>query len=159
MYRARIMLIGQDRAGKTSLKKSFLGLPFDPDEDSTEGIEVDPSKFEVYVDQVKNWKRTDEKLGVSQYASNLAKMAARNIQKDEDEKEEGEENDYEENNIDEVDEDKDDEEEEEEKPEERNAEEEEEEEAKVDRVLGTNKQTEMGQVGDRKATQSETNKQ
>ena len=159
VYRARIMLIGQDRAGKISLKKSFLGLPFDPDEDSTEGIEVDPSKFEVYVDQVKNWKRTDEKLGVSQYASNLAKMAARNIQKDEDEKEEGEENDYEENNIDEIDEDKDDEEEEEEKPEERNAEEEEEEEAKVDRVLGTNKQTEMGQVDDRKATQSETNKQ
>ena len=137
------MLIGQDRAGKTSLKKSFLGLPFDPDEDSTDGIEVDPSKFEVHIDQVKNWKRTDEKLGVSQFASKLAKMAARNIQKDEDEKEEGEENNYEENNIDEDDEDKD----------------KEEEEAKVDRVLDTNKQTEMGQVGDRKETQIETNKQ
>ena len=36
------MLIGQDRAGKTSLKKSFLGLPFDPEEESTDGIEVDP---------------------------------------------------------------------------------------------------------------------
>ena len=143
VYRARIMLIGQDRSGKTSLKKSFLGLPFDPDEDSTDGIEVDPSKFEVHIDQVKNWKRTDEKLGVSQFASKLAKMAARSIQKDEDEKEEGEENNYEENNIDEDDEDKD----------------KEEEEAKVDRVLHTNKQTEMGQVGDRKETQIETNKQ
>ena len=156
VYRARIMLIGQDRAGKTSLKKSFLDLPFDPDEDSTNGIAVDPSKFEVYIDQVKNWKRTDEKLGVSQFASNLAKMAARNIQKDEEEKKEGEENDCE-DNIDENDEDKDkDDDDEEKKQGERNAEEE--EEAKLDQVLDTNKQTEMGQVGDQKATQIETNK-
>ena len=47
------MLIGQDRAGKTSLKKSFLGLPFDPEEASTEGIEVDPSKFDIEVDHVR----------------------------------------------------------------------------------------------------------
>ena len=129
VYRARIMLIGQDRAGKTSLKKSFLGLPFDPDEDSTDGIEVDPSKFEVYIDKVKNWKRTDEKLGVSQFASNLARMVAGIIQKDEEDKD---------NNDD-------DEEEEEE---------EEEKEAKLDQVLDTSKQTEMGQVGNRKATQN-----
>ena len=129
VYRARIMLIGQDRAGKTSLKKSFLGLPFDPDEDSTDGIEVDPSKFEVYIDKVKNWKRTDEKLGVSQFASNLARMVAGIIQKDEEDKD---------NNDD-------DEEEEEE---------EEEKEAKLDQVLDTSKQTEMVQVGNRKATQN-----
>ena len=129
VYRARIMLIGQDRAGKTSLKKSFLGLPFDPDEDSTDGIEVDPSKFEVYIDKVKNWKRTDEKLGVSQFASNLARMVAGVIQKDEEDK------------------DKDDDDDEEE-------EEEEEEEAKLDQVLDTSKQTELGQVGNRKATQN-----
>ena len=120
------MLIGQDRAGKTSLKKSFLGLPFDPDEDSTDGIEVDPSKFEVYIDKVKNWKRTDEKLGVSQFASNLARMVAGIIQKDEEDKD---------NNDDDDDE-------------------EEEEEAKLDQVLDTSKQTEMGQVGNRKATQN-----
>ena len=130
VYRARIMLIGQDRAGKTSLKKSFLGLPFDPDEDSTDGIEVDPSKFEVYIDKVKNWKRTDEKLGVSQFASNLARMVAGVIQKDEEDK------------------DKDDDDDEEEE------EEEEEEEAKLDQVLDTSKQTELGQVGNRKATQN-----
>ena len=121
VYRARIMLIGQDRAGKTSLKKSLLGLPFDPDEDSTDGIEVDPSKFEVCIDKVKNWKRTDEKLGVSQFASNLARMVAGIIQKDEE------------------DEDNDDDEE---------------EDAKLDQVLDTSKQTEMGQVGNRKATQN-----
>ena len=81
------MLIGQDRAGKTSLKKSFLGLPFDPEEESTDGIEVDPSKFEVDIDQVKNWKRTDEKLGVSLFASDLAKMVARDLQETDDEAE------------------------------------------------------------------------
>ena len=89
VYRARIMLIGQDRAGKTSLKKSFLGLQFDPEEDSTDGIEVDPSKFEVDIDQVKNWKRTDEKLSVSQFAFDLAKMVVKEIQ--EDKEEDGEE--------------------------------------------------------------------
>ena len=35
------MIVGQDRAGKTSLKKHLLGLPFDSQEPSTNGIEVD----------------------------------------------------------------------------------------------------------------------
>ena len=73
------MLIGQDRAGKTSLKNSFLGLPFDPNEQSTDGIEVDPSKFEIDVDVVKNWQRADEKLGVSQFADDLARMVAEKL--------------------------------------------------------------------------------
>ena len=54
------MLIGQDRAGKTSLKKSLIGLPFNPIEESTEGIEVDPSVFQVDIDEVKNWQPIDE---------------------------------------------------------------------------------------------------
>jgi len=74
------MLIGQDRAGKTSLKKSFLGLPFDPNEQSTDGIEIDPSKFEIDVDKVKNWRRTDEKVGVSQFADDLARMVAEKLE-------------------------------------------------------------------------------
>ena len=81
------MLMGKDRAGKTSLKKSFLGLPFDPQEDSTDGIQVDPSKFEVKVDQVKNWKLTNENLGVSQFMSDLVKMVAGEIQEDGDKEE------------------------------------------------------------------------
>ena len=60
VYRGRILLIGQDRAGKTSLKKSLLGLPFDPKEQSTDGIAVDPSKCEVEVDQIKPWQSTSE---------------------------------------------------------------------------------------------------
>ena len=45
--RVPIMLIGQDRAGKTSLKKSLKGICFNPEEDSTVGIDVDPSHFKV----------------------------------------------------------------------------------------------------------------
>ncbi|XP_078360425.1 uncharacterized protein LOC144644773 [Oculina patagonica] len=45
--RVPVMLIGQERSGKTSLKKSLKGLPFNPDEDSTVGIDVDPSHFKV----------------------------------------------------------------------------------------------------------------
>ena len=38
---------------KTSLKKSLLGVPFDPKEESTEGI--DPSKCDIDVNRVQNW--------------------------------------------------------------------------------------------------------
>ena len=55
------MLIGQDRAGKTSLKKSLIGLPFNSKEKSTDGIEVDPSKFQLDVDEVRNWQPIDER--------------------------------------------------------------------------------------------------
>ena len=77
------MLIGQDRAGKTSLKKSFLGLSFDPEENSTDGIDVDPSKFEFEVDQVKNWQRADEKLDVSQFLNDLARQVAGKLETEE----------------------------------------------------------------------------
>ena len=83
VYRARIMLIGQDRTGKTSLKNSFLGLPFDPEQQSTDGIELDVSNFEVDVDQVSNWKRTDEKQGVSKFVPNLVRMVAGKLEQEE----------------------------------------------------------------------------
>ena len=44
------MIIGQARTGKTSLKKSLKGELFDPNEESTEGIETDPSYFKVTTD-------------------------------------------------------------------------------------------------------------
>ena len=132
VYRTRIMLIGQDRAGKTSLKKSFLGVPFDPEEDSTDGIEVDPSKFEVDIDQVKNWKRTDKKLSVSQFAFDLAKMVAKEIQ------ERGKEEDDEEDCDDDY---------------EKEGKRQKAKKSKVDDPdEDANKQTKMLQVGDRKTT-------
>ena len=80
VYRGRIMFIGQDRAGKTSLKKHLLGLPFDPDEQSTDGVEVDPSTFEFDVDHATNWKITNENLSVSHFANELAKIVAGKLQ-------------------------------------------------------------------------------
>lgn len=44
------MIIGQARTGKTSLKKSLKGELFNPNEESTEGIETDPSYFKVTTD-------------------------------------------------------------------------------------------------------------
>ena len=68
VYYGRIMLIGQDRAGKTSLKKSLLGIPFDLEEESTVGVEVD---------QVKNWQLTDQKkLDLSDFREDIAKIIA-----------------------------------------------------------------------------------
>ena len=77
IYRGRILLIGQDRAGKTSLKKSLLGLPFDPKEQSTEGIEVDPSKCEIDVHQVKSWHSTSgNKPVLLEHSKDVAKIVA-----------------------------------------------------------------------------------
>ena len=80
VQRARILFIGQDRAGKTSLKKSLIGLPFDPKENSTEGIEVDPSIFQVDADEVKNWHPVDkseqEMLGCSK---DVAQMVVKKL--------------------------------------------------------------------------------
>ena len=81
VYRSRILLIGQDRAGKTSLKKSLLGFPFDPEEQSTEGIEVDPSKCEIDVDQAaRNWQSTGEiKPGLLVCSQDVAKTVLEKI--------------------------------------------------------------------------------
>ena len=81
VYRSRILLIGQDRAGKTSLKKSLLGLPFDSEEQSTEGIEVDPSKCEIDVDQAaRNWQSIGEiKPGLLECSQDVAKTVLEKI--------------------------------------------------------------------------------
>lgn len=57
--RVPVMVTGQDRSGKTSLIKSLKGRLFDPSEDSTVGIEVDPRHFEVSVDAWKAWETAD----------------------------------------------------------------------------------------------------
>ena len=80
VYRGRILLIGQDRAGKTSLKKSLLGLPFDPKEQSTEGIEVQASTCKIEVEQVKNWHSTHEyKPGLLEYSKDISRIVGENL--------------------------------------------------------------------------------
>ena len=53
VMRVPIMIIGQERSGKTSLKKSLKGQLFNPDEESTDSIERDPSFFSVTTEM---WK-------------------------------------------------------------------------------------------------------
>ena len=64
--RARLFIIGPDRAGKTSLKKSLIGLPFNPEEPSTEVLEINSSKLEVGVEQEVKWKAINDDSEVEQ---------------------------------------------------------------------------------------------
>ena len=76
------MVIGQDRAGKTSVKKSLLGLPFNPMEPSTDGVEVDSSTLEVEVKQVKNWEPVDEPESLdNQLNEEVAKLVVEELSK------------------------------------------------------------------------------
>ena len=77
VYRGRIMLLGQDRAGKTSLKKSLLGFPFDPKEESTVGVEVDRSKCELEVDEVRNWMPSKREM--SEFEEELARRIVKDL--------------------------------------------------------------------------------
>ena len=80
VYRGRLLLIGQDRAGKTSLKKSLLGVPFDPKEQSTEGIEVQASTCQIEVEQVKNWHSTHgKKPGLLECSKDISKIVAEKL--------------------------------------------------------------------------------
>ena len=78
------MLLGQDRAGKTSLKKSLLGLPFDPNQESTVGVEVDRSRCEIVVDEVVNWMPSKrKKREVSEFEEEIARFIAWDLTKSE----------------------------------------------------------------------------
>ena len=75
VYRRRLIFVGPDRVGKTSLKNRLLGLPFDPKEQSTEGIEVNASQCQIEVEQVKNWHPTHEnKPGLLECSQDIARM-------------------------------------------------------------------------------------
>ena len=57
------------------MKKSLIGLPFNSKERSTNGIEVDPSKFQLDVDEVRNWQPLDErKKGLLGCSTDVAQM-------------------------------------------------------------------------------------
>ena len=65
--RVPIMLIGQDRTGKTSLKKSLKGENFNAKEPSTVGIDTDPNYFHISCEA---W-RTGEKTNVTEPISEV----------------------------------------------------------------------------------------
>ena len=58
--RVPLMIVGQDRSGKTSVKKSLKGICFNPDEDSTLGIEVDRYDFKVTTEIWKTGEKDEE---------------------------------------------------------------------------------------------------
>ena len=75
------MLVGQDRSGKTSLKKSLKGERFEPDEDSTVGIKVDPSHIKVSSEVWKMWEKgeeTNSEAAIS-YEYHVARRAVENL--------------------------------------------------------------------------------
>ncbi|XP_068754011.1 uncharacterized protein [Montipora capricornis] len=76
VYRGRIIILGQPRAGKTSLKKSLLSLPFDPCQESTVGVEA----CEVEVDQVMNWTQSERKKPEeSEFKDKIARLMAKDL--------------------------------------------------------------------------------
>ena len=58
--RVPLMIVGQDRSGKTSVKKSLKGICFNPEEDSTRGIDVDHYHFKVTTEIWKAGKNDQE---------------------------------------------------------------------------------------------------
>ncbi|XP_022800252.1 uncharacterized protein LOC111338099 [Stylophora pistillata] len=74
--RVPLMLVGQDRSGKTSLKKSLKGLRFNAKEESTVGIDLDPYPFEVTTEMWMTGKKNEEG-NVDQEALSFEQNAAR----------------------------------------------------------------------------------
>ena len=76
------MLIGQERSGKTSLKKSLQGLRFNADEDSTAGIDIDPSDFKVTTEIWKAGKKdraaSKKEMG-SSFEHHVASVVVENL--------------------------------------------------------------------------------
>ena len=73
-----LMLIGQHRAGKTSLMKSLKGIYYNPQEDSTVGIEVDPSYFKLTTDTWVTGKSSEDQTSETT-ANSYGLLAARYI--------------------------------------------------------------------------------
>ena len=80
------MFIGQDRSGKTSLKKSLQGLRFNPKEDGTVGIDVDPSHFkvttEIWKAGNKDQAATKEEMAIS-FEHRVARVVVENLREQE----------------------------------------------------------------------------
>ena len=81
--RVPLMLIGQDRSGKTSLKKSLKGIVFDPDEDSTRGIDVDQYRLfkvttEIWMTGKKDEESTTDAEAIS-FEHNAARLVAEKL--------------------------------------------------------------------------------
>ena len=80
--RVPVMLIGQDRSGKTSLKKSLRGELCNPDEESTIGIEVDPSHFKVSTEIWKTGKKDHNSETSISFEYHAARATVENLKEE-----------------------------------------------------------------------------
>ena len=83
--RVPVMFIGQERSGKTSLKNSLRGEPFNPEEESTVGIDADSSHFKVTTE---TWKvgEKDQETNLEtpiSFEYNVGRATVENLRKNE----------------------------------------------------------------------------
>ena len=83
--RLPVMIIGQERTGKTSLKRSLKGELFNPNEGRTEGIETDPSYFKVSTDVWRTGKNSadTEPVPTFSFEHQAAQLTVENLNKGE----------------------------------------------------------------------------
>ena len=83
--RLPVMIIGQERTGKTSLKRSLKGELFNPNEGRTEGIETDPSYFKVSTDVWRTGKNSadTEPVPTFSFEHQAAQLTVENLKKGE----------------------------------------------------------------------------
>ena len=83
--RVPIMLIGQDRSGKTSLAKSLKGERFNSEEDSTVGIHVDPSYFKMSTEIWKPGEKDEQQnvVRACSYEHHAARLIVKNLSEEE----------------------------------------------------------------------------
>jgi len=75
--RSKLMVIGQAKAGKTATVRSLLSLPFNPEWNSTEGIEINITQAETAATVLK-WKKLEEHRTsnfISEFCTQLAAVA------------------------------------------------------------------------------------
>ena len=83
--RVPVMFIGRERSGKTSLKKSLRGDPFNAEEESTVGIDADSSHFKVTTEiwkVGKKEKETNSETPIS-FEYNVARVTVENLRQEE----------------------------------------------------------------------------
>ena len=83
--RVPIMLIGQNRSGKTSLAKSLKGERFNSEEDSTVGIQVDPSHFKMSTEIWKPGEKDEQQnvVRACSYEHHAARLIVKHLSEEE----------------------------------------------------------------------------
>ena len=74
--RMKVMMIGQDRVGKTSVTKALKGEPFDPEEPSTDGVQMHEVLKNV---GIQPWKNFTIQAETTTYHHKCAEVISRDL--------------------------------------------------------------------------------